>query len=854
MSFGKAGRTLLVLAVAGLGTAACDTAPTEPDSGSEDLTTATEAVDEVTASSGLRFAELHYDNDGTDTGEAIELQGPAGDDLTDWRIVLYNGSNGEIYDDRSLSGTLDASCEGGDEGVAAFDYPTNGIQNGSPDGMALVDPSGAVVEFLSYEGDFTAGEGPADGLTSTDIGVEEGPSTPVGHSLQRDSTGTWQGPQEATFGTCHGAGTGDDDGGDGDGDGDDGDGDGDGGETGPVFLSEIRSDQPSVDDDEYFELGGAADVSLDGVTYVVLGDGPAASGEVEAVVPLSGESLDSEGTFVAAEGSFGLGSADLTTDLNFENGDNVTHLLARGFTGSEGDDLDTDDDGALDATPWDSVADCLALVDALGNEPRSIYCDTRIGEDASFVPGHAKRLDDGWISAGFDAGSDDTPGTLEFDPSAAVAGQITDLELGEPGVVTRVTVSASFIPLPVGYNRTIFASAVDDFGDEVDVDLTYDSDDSSVVTSNQFGDLTAEGVGEATITVAAPNGVSAEVVVDVVADAPSSVAYQDHTEFGTPVDGDPSDDIVLRKAEYDVSYSAERGGPNWVAWNLDEGHIGDVDRCDCYTPDDELPPSAPRVVNFDYTFSGYSRGHMAQSFNRTVTLPDNAATYLTTNILPQAQDNNGGPWGEFEFFTNGRAFDGEEVYIVAGGEYGDAPPTLKSEGKVAVPDFTWKVAVFMDRDEGLADVTSLSDVEIIAIRTPNRVEPGVRGSVDGISDDWEDYRVEVDEIEAAVGYDLLRLLPDGLEVRLESGFDDFAGTFDRLVAEDRVGNGAEQALGAHLDNATRRLERGRTDKAVRRLRQFLHDLGVFERIGKVDGSAAAELRSEAEAVIALLEG
>lgn len=849
MSFGKASRILLVVVAAGVGAAACDALPTDPEPRPDGATAADGATGHVTASSGMRFAELHYDNEGTDTGEAIELQGPADADLTGWRIVLYNGANAEVYDDRSLSGTLDASCPDGTEGVAVFNYPTNGIQNGSPDGMALVDPSGSVVEFLSYEGDFTAGEGPASGLTSTDIGVQEGGSTPVGHSLQRDSTGAWQEPMEATFGTCHGAGTGDDGGDDGDGD---GDGD-DGGETGPVFLSEIRSDQPGGDSDEYFELGGDADVSLDGVTYVVIGDGSGGSGVIEEVTPLSGESLDSEGSFVAAEGSFGLGTADLTTSLSFENGDNVTHLLARGFTGSNGQDLDTDDDGALDVMPWDSVADCLALVDALGSEPRSIYCDTRLGEDFSFVPGHAKRLDDGWISAGFDAGSDDTPGTLEFDPSAAVAGQIADLELGEPGVVSRIAVSASFIPLPVGYNRTIFAFPLDGFGDEVDVDLTYDSDDSSVVTSNQFGDLTAEGVGEATITVAAPNGVSTEVDVDVVPDAPSGVAYQDHTDFGTPVDGDPSDDIVLRKAEYDVSYSAERGGPNWVAWNLDEGHIGDVDRCDCYTPDDALPPSAPRVVNFDYTFSGYSRGHMAQSFNRTVTLPDNAATYLTTNILPQAAENNGGPWGDFEFFTNGRAFAGEEVYVVAGGEYGDAPPTLKDEGKVAVPDFTWKVAVFLDRDEGLADVASLSDVEIIAIRTPNRVESGVPGSVDGISGDWEDYRVEVDEIEEAVGYDLLRLLPDGLELQLESGFDDLAQTFERLVSEGQVGDGAQQALGDHLADATLELERGRTDQAIGRLEEFLHLLGVFERIGKVSEPAAAELRSEAEAVIELLE-
>ena len=62
----------------------------------------------------------------------------------------------------------------GGTGTVVVDYPSNGIQNGSPDGIALVDASGAVMQFLSYEGTLTAVGGPADGLTSTDIGVSEG--------------------------------------------------------------------------------------------------------------------------------------------------------------------------------------------------------------------------------------------------------------------------------------------------------------------------------------------------------------------------------------------------------------------------------------------------------------------------------------------------------------------------------------------------------------------------------------------------------------------------------------------------------------------------------------------------------
>src|SRR5215203_4184762 len=116
----------------------------------------------------VRVSELHYDNFGTDANEAIEIEGPADRDLSGWSVVLYNGSNGAAYNARVLSEVIPPSC--GERGVVVLSYPPDGIQNGSPDGLALVDPSGTVVEFLSYEGALTATDGPAAGMVATDIG------------------------------------------------------------------------------------------------------------------------------------------------------------------------------------------------------------------------------------------------------------------------------------------------------------------------------------------------------------------------------------------------------------------------------------------------------------------------------------------------------------------------------------------------------------------------------------------------------------------------------------------------------------------------------------------------------------
>ena len=149
--------------------------------------------------------EFHYDNSGSDVGEFVEIAGPAGLDLTDWSVIGYNGSGGASYNTVSLSGTI--SDLGNGTGVASFGF--TGMQNGAPDGLALVDDSGTVVQFISYEGSFTASGGPANGLTSTDIGVSETTSTPGGYSLQLSGTGceygdfSWQSPAAATSGSAN---------------------------------------------------------------------------------------------------------------------------------------------------------------------------------------------------------------------------------------------------------------------------------------------------------------------------------------------------------------------------------------------------------------------------------------------------------------------------------------------------------------------------------------------------------------------------------------------------------------------------------------------------------------------------
>jgi predicted extracellular nuclease len=149
------------------------------------------------------IAEIHYDNTGADTGEFVEVQIPAGTSTTGLTVVAYNGSTGLQYD----SDPVPAVTAPADAPAVAVVTYAGTLQNGSPDAVALVS-NGTVLEFLSYEGSFTAGDGPAAGLTSVDIGVAETGSDPVGFSLSRRydpeaDVLAWSAPAAATPGVVN---------------------------------------------------------------------------------------------------------------------------------------------------------------------------------------------------------------------------------------------------------------------------------------------------------------------------------------------------------------------------------------------------------------------------------------------------------------------------------------------------------------------------------------------------------------------------------------------------------------------------------------------------------------------------
>lgn len=296
---------------------------------------------------------------------------------------------------------------------------------------------------------------------------------------------------------------------------------------GAVVINEIRIDQPGTDNDEYFELFGDANTSLDGLTYLVIGDGTGGSGVIEEVTDLAGYALDGDGFFLVAESTFGLGTADLVTSLNFENSDNVTHLLVRGFTGTDGLDLDTDDDGVLDVMPWDEVIDSVALITPSAPPAGDqVYSTTQVGPDGSFVPGHVFRSPDGgdWQVGTFDPpGATDTPGSenLVFVNAAIYdiqgAGHRSPLEgnlVRTSGIVTAITFAGFYIQDPNGDGDIATSDGIFVLGDTAGIAVGDEVQVEGTVQELQFGsDLSVTRIAASNSNVLSSGNALPETVV-----------------------------------------------------------------------------------------------------------------------------------------------------------------------------------------------------------------------------------------------------------------------------------------------------------------------------------------------------
>ncbi len=212
---------------------------------------------------------------------------------------------------------------------------------------------------------------------------------------------------------------------------------------------------------------------------------------------------------------------------------------------------------------------------------------------------------------------------------------------------------------------------------------------------------------------------------------------------------------LMPKPQYSLSYNRSKATANWVAWRLDSSWIGGADRQNDFRADTTLPAGWYQVSTSDYSGSGYDRGHMCPSGDRTNTIANNSATFLMTNMIPQLAANNQGPWADLENYCRTLASQGNELYIISG-PVGNAGTI--SAGRVVVPAKTWKVVLVLPNG-----VNDLSRID-----RSTRVF-GVIMSNSSISQSapWRNFRTTVDAVENLTGYNFFSEIPKNTQDLIE---------------------------------------------------------------------------------------
>ena len=266
------------------------------------------------------------------------------------------------------------------------------------------------------------------------------------------------------------------------------------------------------------------------------------------------------------------------------------------------------------------------------------------------------------------------------------------------------------------------------------------------------------------------DGATNTVTITYPKPSSATIADGDNLLLGNPSNAVHSvsspDNYLMDSGYYILSYNRDRGEPNWVSWYLGSSSLGSTDRSNDFRADPSLPAGWYQVQATSYSGSGFDRGHNCPSADRTSSVAANSSTFLMTNMIPQAPNNNQHTWANFENYLRDLVQEGDEVYIVMG-SYGEGGTGSKSyqttidNGHVTVPAHIWKVAVVLPNgDNDLSRITETT--RVIAIDTPN---------TNSINSKWQTYLTSVDDIEKATGYDLLSNVSVPIQKVIEAKVD-----------------------------------------------------------------------------------
>jgi endonuclease G, mitochondrial len=524
-----------------------------------------------------------------------------------------------------------------------------------------------------------------------------------------------------------------------------------------IVISQFQPGTTAVPNDEFIELHniGAAPVDLNGYTVVYR----SASGvnDVGPMATWSTPTIVLPGQYYLIASTSYTGSA--TPDITYNNTSCSCSLSATagGLAIRQGA---VNAGTIIDAVGWGAATNIFfentrTIAPGTGNSQARLNqgcqdTDNNLNDFATLTPfGPRNTATSPFACSG---GGTTLFAAISANPTTVIPGGSTLLTVTViPATTppsTGITVVGNLTDIGGSATQTFFDDGTN--GDETAGDRVY----------SIFAPIPAGATGGTKLVTAVASDAEARTVnlnQNITVSAP--LPDEDPLIFGNPSGATSNtaneSNYLMIKPQYSLSYNRGKGEPNWVAWRLDSTWIGGAPRQDDYRGDTTLPSGWYQVQDNDYSGSGYDRGHMCPSGDRTRSIPDNSATFLMTNFVPQLGANNQGPWNDFENYCRTLAGQGNEIYIITGpsGNIGTI-----AAGRVVIPAVTWKVVLVLPN--GTNDVSRVTRAtRAFGIIVSN--QPPINSNA------WRNYRVTVDQVENLTGYNFFSEIPKNTQEIIE---------------------------------------------------------------------------------------
>ena len=154
--------------------------------------------------------------------------------------------------------------------------------------------------------------------------------------------------------------------------------------------------------------------------------------------------------------------------------------------------------------------------------------------------------------------------------------------------------------------------------------------------------------------------------------------------------------LFLQKNGFVIYYNIDRQIPALVAWNLTKKNLGRLHRPSNVSFRQDIECPRPRAKAQSFVNSGYQRGHLCPSADRSADVNQMRATFIISNVAPMTSALNMVQWAQAEEYSRVLARYGHDCHMLAGAFLSDSVQLLSLSSMIHVPDTFFRACIVHD--------------------------------------------------------------------------------------------------------------------------------------------------------------